>query len=745
MSPRQGKSPSILQELSQVYVLGHSAPAGTCLAQCRLVSLRKTELAWGGAVATLFAGFAVVHRWIHDDGFINLRIVRNLVAGAGPVFNYGERVEAGTSPLWLALLTVFHALHAPLEWTAVVLGIVFMSAAVLLMPLVQMPERSTAPDLRAPRSYALPVGLLAFAAVPATWDYASAGLETGLACLWLVVASICVTSVVRKPPSLHPRKLRLMALVCGMGPLVRPDFLVYSALFVGAIVVVSRREVRTYAATASVLFAAFTLPVLVQVMRMGYFATLAPNTALAKEAFRANVPQGVCYLKNFIVTYWLGVPLFALTILTARATLRRIDDSRLLATVALVPVLGALLHASYLVMIGGDYMHARLLLPDLIAFAAPASLTRFSFVRSARPEARWALVAAIPTVLWALVCVGKLRPARENVCSIGDEHGWYTRLAQVAQPVRIEDYQRHSFYQDRKLGVGPRELVYEQSRRPLSHALDPHVERALHAGAIGILGYTLPSTVFVVDKHGLADPIVARFELEGRGRPGHEKESRRAWVFARYAEPQSDDTGDVVAARHALTCGSLGALVRNVTEPLTVTRFLRNIAAAPSNHRLRIPPDPFVAEAKFCGAKLTRQTHGGLGGEAFVSFCPPDKTASGVRVTRARFGGAINSVSLLCGVDRRPEATFGERGESTEVLLCSASARLVGIVGSASGMVQRVGLLCAPTGGDVLETHVVGNDEGTPFEERCPPGARAGIAGRAGKVVDAWGVACMEP
>ena len=35
---------------------------------------------------------------VGDDGFINLRVVSQIKAGNGPVFNAGERVEAATSP-----------------------------------------------------------------------------------------------------------------------------------------------------------------------------------------------------------------------------------------------------------------------------------------------------------------------------------------------------------------------------------------------------------------------------------------------------------------------------------------------------------------------------------------------------------------------------------------------------------------------------------------------------------------------
>src|ERR1700716_2423663 len=55
-------------------------------------------------VAVLFGWGAWERRWIADDGLIVLRTVRNLLAGNGPVFNAGERVESNTSTLWTYLI-----------------------------------------------------------------------------------------------------------------------------------------------------------------------------------------------------------------------------------------------------------------------------------------------------------------------------------------------------------------------------------------------------------------------------------------------------------------------------------------------------------------------------------------------------------------------------------------------------------------------------------------------------------------
>ena len=66
-------------------------------------------------VAGLFGWGAWQRRWIADDGLIVLRTVRNLLAGNGPVFNAGERIEANTSTVWTYLVTLGAWLGGPVR------------------------------------------------------------------------------------------------------------------------------------------------------------------------------------------------------------------------------------------------------------------------------------------------------------------------------------------------------------------------------------------------------------------------------------------------------------------------------------------------------------------------------------------------------------------------------------------------------------------------------------------------------
>ena len=137
---------------------------------------------WAGvvAVAALFGWGAWERRWIADDGLIVLRTVRNLLAGNGPVFNVGERVEANTSTFWTYLIYLGGWIGGPvrLEYVALVLALVLSVAGIALLMLGA--GRLYAPGLRGRRALLLPAGALVYIAVPPARDFATSGLENSL-------------------------------------------------------------------------------------------------------------------------------------------------------------------------------------------------------------------------------------------------------------------------------------------------------------------------------------------------------------------------------------------------------------------------------------------------------------------------------------------------------------------------------------------------------------------------------------
>jgi len=105
-------------------------------------------------------------------------VVRNLLAGHGPVYNIGERVEAFTNPLWVALLTGSGALGLPLEACAVYIGLT--CSIVALVVAQHWSRRLHAAQRGEPRTFALPLRTLVMATLPPLWDFGTSGLETEL-------------------------------------------------------------------------------------------------------------------------------------------------------------------------------------------------------------------------------------------------------------------------------------------------------------------------------------------------------------------------------------------------------------------------------------------------------------------------------------------------------------------------------------------------------------------------------------
>ena len=136
-------------------------------------------------VAVLFGWGAWQRRWIADDGLIVLRTVRNLLAGNGPVFNQGERVEANTSVVWTYLVYLASAVTRPLQLEYVALALALGLSLLGLAMLMLGTGRLFAPSLVGRRAIMLPAGALVYIAVPPARDFATSGLESGLVMAYL--------------------------------------------------------------------------------------------------------------------------------------------------------------------------------------------------------------------------------------------------------------------------------------------------------------------------------------------------------------------------------------------------------------------------------------------------------------------------------------------------------------------------------------------------------------------------------
>jgi arabinofuranosyltransferase len=335
---------------------------------------------------------------------------------------------------------------------------------------------------------------------------------------------------------------------------------------------------------------------------------------------------------NFFGTYWVLVPLIALSVVWGCLLGERIRarDAVRVALLAISP-LCSLLHGLYIMRLGGDYMHGRMWVPIVFAWLLPVAAlapTRegsLSLLRRFAPALALVVVSA-----WSVVCAAWLRVDSDNQHGIGDERGWQIRMANHPNPIALAEHRQSGFaaqarYLQRMMATRCAHGRLPQSygatsecdrylhvllryygraprvvRRELSASAPPGMVAAVGLGAIGLSGYLLGSAVHVVDVQGPGDPIASRMpRLEGE-RPGHDKFLPRSYLMARFADPFLFEPSAVTAARRALRCSDLAELEQAVAAPLSLKRFVKNITLAWHLSRLRIPRDPFEAEREFC-------------------------------------------------------------------------------------------------------------------------------------------------
>ena len=564
----------------------------------------------------ILAWLSWTHRSMFDDGYIYLHVVQNILAGNGPVFNRGQRVEVFTGPLWTFILAGVGLLAPfPLEWIAVVLGILMTLAgtSLAIVGSVRLVRNVS------PRTFLLPLGAVVFIAVFPVWSLASMGLETGLTFLWL---GTCLTILVHWACASNPRVSRISLVVLGLGPLVRPELLLDTLVFIGVLLSVdwsrqtSRDRIRLIAW-------AMALPVVYQVFRMGYYGEVVANTAIAKEATLPRMGRGFQYLEDFVGPYWLFVPVIALLggayIPLALSFRRTHERSRQLWALVSLPIAG-ILNGGYIVVMGGDYVHARLLMPAFFAVCAPVAII---------PMAQRYAVSML-VVPWALICGLNLRPPVADLEAIPPflfvpGHGQVTPSGLGWGPKGRYD----KWYTGPGLYVNFGFFPYQTKRINLAAGPGVHFP-TVAAGGIGTVSYVMGTNVDILDFLGLADPLTGHLALERRGLvSGHEKPLPTAWVAALLTANGSSTapfdalqkerrnklitpmtptaTGkqlqlETAWARAALTCPSIHDLEYSQDGPLTLNGFISNILRSIGRTELRIPPDPETAYHRFCGS-----------------------------------------------------------------------------------------------------------------------------------------------
>lgn len=542
--------------------------------------------------AGLFGWGAWQRRWIADDGLIVLRTVRNLMAGNGPVFNAGERVEANTSTVWTYLTYAGGWLGGPVRLEYVVLALALTLAVLGVVFLMLGAARLYAPSLRGRRGVLLPAGVLVYIAVPPARDFATSGLENGLVLaylglLWWML--VCWSQGLRTagPGAQGPTDSRrdgnavgpgytvALAFVAGLSVLVRPELALIGGLALVMMLIAARgRRYRLL-----IVLAGGLVPVAYQIFRMGYYGLIVPGTAVAKDATGAKWAQGLVYLENFNDPYLLWIPALLLIGVAAVLLLTRTQPwwatheirpdygwlTRVVQSPAAVVVFfvaGGLVQAIYWIRQGGDFMHGRVLLTPLFCLLAPVAVIPVTLPggRTVTREAGY-LLAGATTVLWGTVAVWALWAANSDglgaagtkvsYSGIVDERRFYSQATGHAHPLTAADYLDYPRMRAVLVAINNTpdgalllpsgnydvwDVVPAPPPPPPApgqgwqrRQTGPHT---VFFTNLGMVGMNVGLDVRVIDQIGLANPLAARTARIEDGRIGHDKNLFPDWAVA---------------------------------------------------------------------------------------------------------------------------------------------------------------------------------------------------------------------
>ena len=587
-------------------------------------------------VSGLWAWGIWQRRWIADDGLIVLRTVRNLLAGNGPVFNAGERVESNTSAAWTYLVYLGSVVGGPLRLEYVALALALTSSIAGLVMVMLGSARLWAPALGGRRVWLLPAGALVYLAVPPARDFATSGLENGLVTAWLGLFWWMLVCWARSAGTRRSWFIATLAFVAGLSVLVRPEL---ALIGVGALLMMLAAT-PGWRARLLIVVAGGLLPVGYQIFRMGYYGLLVPQTALAKDASGSKWGQGFTYLANFTAPYALWLPallLIALAVLLIRGAGDPMGGhgpgSRLQSprAVAVFMILSGVLQGLYWIRQGGDFMHGRVLLAPLFCLLAPVAVVPVPV-----PERHWftrtngQFAGGIIAVLWVGLAGWALWAAnspgmgsdatRVTYSGIVDERRFYSQATGHAHPLTAADYLDYPRMRAVLVAINntpdgalllpsgnydvwdvvpalpppppPPGVSMDTWRRQVA----PHT---VFFTNLGMVGMNVGLDTRVIDQIGLANPIAAHTARLEDARIGHDKNLFPDWAVAEgpwlkkhpYVPPYLDE-GWIREAQVALDCPATAEKLKSIREPMTVPRFIGNLHHALEFTRYRIDRVP---------------------------------------------------------------------------------------------------------------------------------------------------------
>lgn len=280
---------------------------------------------------------AIRGNYIVDDAFISFRYARNLVQGAGLVFNHAERIEGYTNFLWTLIITpAFWLSIDPLLFSRIVSATAGFATLIFLV-------RSGRSDLNKP-AHLICIAPLLLAAHASFSVWLLAGMETHLFTFFVTAG---VLSFINR----NDEGNGTWSVFFVLASLTRPEGLLF--LFIAWI---KRKRIPAKGSLSVFLpFLLLYLPYLI--WKITYYGTVLPNTFHAKVGSEiGQLWRGLQYMISFLGSSGWFLFLLPLFLLVSEKGRQRLKGTLLFV----VP------YCTYVILVGGDAMvKFRFLLPVL--------------------------------------------------------------------------------------------------------------------------------------------------------------------------------------------------------------------------------------------------------------------------------------------------------------------------------------------------------------------------------------------
>lgn len=426
----------------------------------------------------LFSAVYVLSAWVSEDAFITFRVIDNLWAGHGLVWNPGERVQVYTHPLWLLIISPFGSTFGGAYWGVLAVSYILLLFSIGLL-LLCVGKRAHWAGLW---------GVVALLWSRAFMDYSSSGLENPL--VHVLVLGVALLWIRAKDA---PKAPMAMSGLASMLFLARPDAVIIAVPFLAELAVRRRAQWKILLRQ----FVVGGLPAMLWLaFSVFYYGAAVPNTALAKVGTGLDLVTRATSAWNYLAWTATRDPA-TLVIIVLGLVASAKGASRELRPFFVAICLWLL----YLFYVGADYMGGRFLSALVLLSTVPVLLLlpKLPIKQVAMVSLAYGLLF-LPSLLvtWRMP-VGFSASAISS-SGVADERAFYYEQLGLV-PVLKAGTVRHSWFLMGKT-LHDRPGIYLRC-------------------TVGMVGYAAGPSAYIVDKLALTDPFLARLPAREGARVGH--------------------------------------------------------------------------------------------------------------------------------------------------------------------------------------------------------------------------------